>query len=73
MSSGSTAAGIPILLGLRVSPEVGNQLANSAMALGGVASVLITYEAFYGHRALWASNTAAAVQLRLLKSDLGYL
>jgi hypothetical protein len=44
MSSGSTAA-IPILLGLRVPPEVGNQLANLAMVLGGVASVLITYEA----------------------------
>jgi hypothetical protein len=72
MSSGSAAA-IPILLGLRVPPEVGNQLANLAMVLGGVASVLITYEAFYGHRALWASNTAAAAQLRMLKSDLGYL
>jgi hypothetical protein len=72
ITSGSAAA-IPILLGLRVSPEVGNHLANAAMVLGGVASVLITYEAFYGHMALWAGNTAAAAQLRMLKSDLGYL
>jgi hypothetical protein len=72
VTSGSTAA-IPILLGFRASPGKGDYLANAAMVLGGIASVLITYETFYGHRALWASNTAAAAQLGMLKSDLGYL
>lgn len=66
-------AGIPILLGLKVNPERHDLLTNIAMVAGGLASILITYEAFYGHKELWAINTAAAGKLRVLASDLAFL
>jgi len=71
-ASGCTAA-IPVVLGWRVSPDRAVLLGHVAMVLGALATVLIAYETFYGHRELWAINTAAATQLHALELDLGYL
>jgi hypothetical protein len=63
---------IPVLLGWKGISERNNLLQNLAMCLGGLATILLGYEAFYGHRELWAINTAAATQLKNLRLDLDY-
>jgi hypothetical protein len=69
----ASSATVPVLLGFRQARVDEDILANVAMILAAFTTVLIAYEAFYGHRELWAINTAAASQLRRLELEFDYL
>ena len=67
----STGA-IPVLLGFRGSSANAEALANIALVLGALATAVSAWESFYRPRDLWASNTAAYVQLKDLKTALEF-
>jgi hypothetical protein len=69
---GTCTAAVPVILGLDVASLPDTLLADIASVLGGLATILFGYEAFYGHRELWASNTSASVNLHRLKLVLEY-
>lgn len=63
--------GVPVLLGW--NPNGGDLVRNVAICMGGLATILLGYEAFYGHKELWVINTLAATKLSNLKSYFDYL
>jgi hypothetical protein len=66
----STAA-IPVLLGMKLSsPQVA--LANVALIMGTLATIVNAWELFYGHKELWAANTVTWTELGSLKVDVEY-
>jgi hypothetical protein len=49
----SLSAAITVLLGLRVAAPWQGRLANAALVLGALLTVLSAADAFYQHRSLW--------------------
>jgi hypothetical protein len=69
----SLAGLVTILLGLKV-PAGSTQpiLANIALVLGAVITVVSAYEAFFDPRTLWVRDTIVFVRLTDLQRDLAY-
>jgi hypothetical protein len=72
MATVALSATITVLLGLRVGARVQPVLANVALALGALVTVLAAYEAFYNHRGLWVSRTVTMHRLYELRREVNY-
>lgn len=66
------SATITVLLGLRVVGGVQQGLANAALVLGALITVLAAAEAFFGHRGLWLLRTETVRDLEGLSRHLEY-
>jgi hypothetical protein len=66
------SAAITVLLGIRVGGEVQQQLANIALALGAMITVLAAADAFFAHRTLWINRTETVRMLEALDRQLAF-
>lgn len=67
------SATITVLLGLRnVSDDGQAVLANIALGLGALITVLAAIDAFFTHRGLWIARTKTVRQLEAISRDLRY-
>jgi hypothetical protein len=72
MATVTLSAAITVLLGLRVTGIAQQRLADVALALGAIITVLAAAEAFFGHRGLWVLRTETVRHLEALARDLAY-
>jgi hypothetical protein len=72
MATVTLSATITVLLGLRVDAGVQRALANVALALGALVTVLAAMEAFFNHRGLWISRTVTVRRLEELRRQVNY-
>jgi hypothetical protein len=72
MATVTLAAAITVLLGLRVGVGLQNILANSALVLGALVTVLAAMEAFFNHRGLWVSRSVTVRRLEELRRRFDY-
>ena len=68
----SPTAAITVLLGLRTIGTAQQRLADIALALGAVITVLAAAEAFFSHRGLWILRTQTVRRLETLARHLDY-
>jgi hypothetical protein len=66
------SATITVLLGLRVGSGLQRTLANLALVLGALTTVLSAMEAFFNHRGLWVARTATLRRLEELRRQTDY-
>jgi hypothetical protein len=66
------SATITVLLGLRVAAGLQRTLANLALVLGALVTVLAAMEAFFNHRGLWVVRTVAVRRLEELGRQVDY-
>jgi len=66
------SATISVLLGLKVSAPIESILANVALGLGALVTVLAAVDAFFDHRALWVGRTITMAHLEALRRQLEY-
>jgi len=66
------SATITVLLGLRTTGTVQQRLADIALALGAIITVLAAAEAFFTHRGLWLLRTHTVRDLETLRRHLDY-
>lgn len=67
------AAAITILLGLKLkNPALMEDLANAALVLGAIITVLSAYEAFFDPKALWIRETVTFARLKDLQRDVRF-
>src|SRR6185295_10222611 len=67
------ATSITILLGLKLeNVRVRVDLSNIALVLGGLITVLSTYDAFFDPRSLWVRETVTFARLKDLQRDLKF-
>jgi Protein of unknown function (DUF4231) len=72
MGTVAFSATITVLLGIRVGARVQPVLANVALALGALVTVLAAYEAFFNHRGLWLNRTVTVHRLFELRGQMSY-
>jgi hypothetical protein len=66
------SATITVLLGLRVDTGLQRTLANVALGLGALVTVLAAMEAFFSHRGLWVARTVTVRRLEELRRQADY-
>jgi Protein of unknown function (DUF4231) len=72
MATVTLSATITVLLGLRTTGTTQQRLADIALALGAVITVLAAAEAFFTHRGLWILRTQTVRRLETLARHLDY-
>jgi hypothetical protein len=72
MATVTLSATITVLLGLRATGTAQQRLADVALALGAVITVLAAAEAFFGHRGLWMLRTETVRHLEALAREVDY-
>jgi hypothetical protein len=72
MATVTLSAAITVLLGLRVTGAAQQRLADIALALGAIITVLAAAEAFFTHRGLWILRTNTVRRLETLARSLDY-
>ena len=72
MATVTLSATITVLLGIRVSAGVQPILADVALALGALLTVLAAYAAFYNHRGLWLNRANTIYRLNELRRQMDY-
>jgi hypothetical protein len=72
MATVALSATITVLLGLRVETGLQRTLANLALVLGALVTVLAAMEAFFNHRGLWVSRTITVRRLEELRRQADY-
>lgn len=72
MATVALSATITVLLGLKVAGGVQQGLANVALVLGALITVLAAAEAFFGHRGLWLLRTETVRDLEGLARHLDF-
>jgi ABC-type multidrug transport system fused ATPase/permease subunit len=72
MATVALSATITVLLGLRVAAGLQRTLANIALVLGALVTVLAAMEAFFNHRGLWVSRTVTVRRLEELRRQTDY-
>jgi hypothetical protein len=72
MATVALSATITVLLGLRVAAGLQRTLANLALVLGALVTVLAALEAFFNHRGLWVSRTITVRRLEELRRQVDY-
>ena len=73
LTSTAFAATVTILLGLTVNVEWKTSLANAALVLISLITLLNTWDAFFNHKALWLRFTVATQSLRHVQEEVEYL
>jgi Protein of unknown function (DUF4231) len=66
------SATITVLLGLRLDAGLQRALANIALVLGALVTVLAAMEAFFNHRGLWVTRTITVRRLEELRRQADY-
>jgi hypothetical protein len=72
MATVALSATITVLLGLRVEAGLQQTLANLALVLGALVTVLAAMEAFFNHRGLWVARTVTVRRLEALRRQTEY-
>jgi hypothetical protein len=72
MATVTLSATITVLLGLRTFGAAQQRLADIALALGAIITVLAAAEAFFTHRGLWILRTHTVRRLETLARHLDY-
>lgn len=72
MATVTLSATITVLLGVRVTGGAQQTLADAALALGALITVLAASEAFFSHRGLWILRTETVRNLETLRRHIGY-
>ena len=72
MATVALSAAITVLLGLRTTGTTQQRLADIALALGAIITVLAAAEAFFSHRGLWILRTRTVRRLETLARHLDY-
>jgi Protein of unknown function (DUF4231) len=72
MATVALSAAITVLLGVRVGGQVQPVLANVALAMGALVTVLAAFEAFFNHRGLWVNRTMTVHRLDELRRQMDY-
>jgi hypothetical protein len=72
MATVTLSAAITVLLGLRTTGTTQQRLADIALALGAIITVLVAAEAFFTHRGLWILRTRTVRRLETLARHLDY-
>jgi hypothetical protein len=72
MATVTLSATITVLLGLRATGTAQERLADVALALGALITVLAAAEAFFAHRGLWILRTETVRDLETLARHLAY-
>jgi Protein of unknown function (DUF4231) len=72
MATVALSATITVLLGLRVEAGLQRTLANVALVLGALVTVLAAMEAFFNHRGLWVSRSVTVRRLEELRRRTDY-
>lgn len=72
MATVTLSAAITVLLGMHVSTASRQILANIALVLGALTTVLSTYEAFYNHRGLWIGRSITLSRIEDLERRVNY-
>lgn len=72
MATITLSATITVLLGLRVAAELQSTLANVALGLAALVTLLAAMEAFFNHRGLWVSRTITVRRLEELGRQTDY-
>jgi Protein of unknown function (DUF4231) len=72
MATVTLSATITVLLGVRVTGDAQQTLADAALALGALITVLAAAEAFFGHRGLWILRTETVRNLETLNRQINY-
>jgi hypothetical protein len=72
MATVALSATITVLLGLRVAAGLQRTLANLALGLGALVTVLAAMEAFFNHRGLWVARTVTVRRLEELGRQVDY-
>jgi hypothetical protein len=72
MATVTLSATITVLLGLRTTGAAQQWLADIALALGAIITVLAAAEAFFTHRGLWILRTHTVRRLETLARHLDY-
>jgi hypothetical protein len=72
MATVTLSATITVLLGLRTAGTTQQRLADIALALGAIITVLAAAEAFFSHRGLWILRTHTVRRLETLARHLDY-
>ncbi|MFC6595093.1 SLATT domain-containing protein [Kitasatospora paranensis] len=66
------SAAITVLLGVRVDGAAREWLADSALGLGALITVLAAWQAFFGHRTLWIQRSETVHRLEELERRIAY-
>lgn len=72
MATVTLSATITVLLGLRITGTTQQLLADIALTLGAIITVLAAAEAFFTHRGLWILRTHTVRRLETLARHLDY-
>ena len=72
MATVTLSATITVLLGLRAAGAVQERLADVALALGAMITVLAAAEAFFAHRGMWILRTETVRDLETLARRMDY-
>jgi Protein of unknown function (DUF4231) len=72
MATVALSAAITVLLGLRVNDGLQRHLANVALVLGALVTVLAAMEAFFNHHGLWVTRTVTVRKLEELRRQAEY-
>jgi hypothetical protein len=72
MATVALSATITVLRGVWVGARLQPALANVALGLGALVTVLAAMEAFFNHRGLWVSRTVTVRRLEALRRHLDY-
>jgi ABC-type transport system involved in cytochrome bd biosynthesis fused ATPase/permease subunit len=72
MATVALSATITVLLGVQVGGRTQPVLANIALVLGALVTVLAAAEAFFNHKGLWVNRTVAVRRLEELRRHMNY-
>ncbi|MBB3084175.1 hypothetical protein FHR93_002389 [Geodermatophilus sabuli] len=72
MATVTLSATITVLLGVRATGTAQDRLADIALALGAIITVLAAAEAFFAHRGLWILRTETVRNLEAFTRRLDY-
>ncbi|GAA2745015.1 MULTISPECIES: SLATT domain-containing protein [Kitasatospora] len=72
MATVTLSAMITVLLGLRADGPVASWLADVALALGALVTVLAAWGAFFSHRTLWIQRSDTVHRLTVLQRTIAY-
>lgn len=72
MATVSLSAVITVLLGVRGADPIRDWLADGALTLGALVTVLAAWSAFYSHRELWLQRSDTVHRLEALARDIEF-